>query len=80
MAAATQVLLDAGFESAELSSGRQRYVRTGTSLRATVGPHTVSLYRQSGVGLAGVKGLATIDIANLAGLESVLATLRGNRP
>lgn len=46
--------------------GRQRFMRTGTDLRATVGPRTVAIYRVTGTGVAGVAAFDTSDLAKLS--------------
>lgn len=55
--------------------GRQRFAKPGTSMRATVGPRTVAIYRaEEGKGLQGVQGIATHRTQDL---EQVHATIAG---
>lgn len=63
-----------GGELAKLG-GRQRFVKPGTTIKATVGPRTTALYRVEGQGLDGVQGIATRDTKDLDGIRSVLQSL-----
>lgn len=53
--------------------GRQRLALPGTSVKATVGPRTLALYRVKVGGLGGAEGIATLDTSDLAGIEQALA-------
>jgi hypothetical protein len=44
--------------------GRQRFVKSGTTIKATVGPRTTALYRIEGAGIEGVRGIATLATKN----------------
>ncbi len=55
--------------------GRQRFALGDTNLKATVGKRTLAVYRIDGKGLAGVRGIASLDTSDLDRLSSVLASL-----
>ena len=66
-----------GLSGGELATlgGRQRLALPGTSVKATVGPRTLALYRVVGQGLGGVAGVATLDTSDQAGIERVLGAM-----
>lgn len=55
--------------------GRQRFVKSGTLIKATVGPRTTALYRVEGAGLEGVRGIATLATKELSVIRTVVDTL-----
>lgn len=55
--------------------GRQRFVKTGTNIKATVGARTTALYRIEGKGLEGVSGIASLNTKDIEGLRGALAAL-----
>ena len=66
-----------GLSGGELATlgGRQRLALPGTSVKATVGPRTLALYRVVGQGLGGVAGVATLDTSDQVGIERALAAM-----
>ncbi len=65
-----------GGELAKLG-GRQRFAQANTSLKATVGKRTVSVYRVNDQGLTGVTGIASFDTSDIARLRQVLQAHAG---
>jgi hypothetical protein len=63
-----------GGEMAKLG-GRQRFVKQGTTIKATIGLRTTALYRSEGNGLNGVRGIATHDTKDLSAICAVVETL-----
>lgn len=63
-----------GGELAKLG-GRQRFAKSGTNIKATVGARTTAIYRREGKGLEGVTGIATLDTKNIEALRVALACL-----
>ena len=63
-----------GGELAKLG-GRQRYALGDSNIKATVGKRTLAVYRVEGKGLAGVRGVATLDTSDIDRLRIVLASL-----
>lgn len=55
--------------------GRVRMTLSGTRVRATVGPRTVTFHRCEGRGLAGVTIIATVETSDGRGMEDVLSRL-----
>lgn len=66
-----------GLSGGELAKfgGRQRFAKTGTNIKATVGPRTTAIYRVGGKGLAGVRGIASHDTSDGQALHATLAGL-----
>lgn len=55
--------------------GRQRFAKTGTSVKATVGARTTAIYRSEGKGLEGVKGIASLETKDIEAVRVALAGL-----
>lgn len=55
--------------------GRQRFVKSGTAIKATVGPRTTALYQIAGVGINGVRGIATLATNELGAIRSAIESL-----
>ncbi|KUZ89159.1 hypothetical protein WI73_21560 [Burkholderia ubonensis] len=55
--------------------GRQRFVKSGTTIKATVGPRATALYRIEGAGLEGVRGIATLATTELSAIRTAVESL-----
>lgn len=55
--------------------GRQRYVKAGTAIKATVGPRTTALYRVDGGGIEGVRGIATLATSEVTAIRMAIESL-----
>lgn len=57
--------------------GRQRFVMTGTNIKATVGKRTTAIYRvgHQGEGLPGVSGIATLNTREIEQVKAAIAAL-----
>ncbi|WP_298151050.1 hypothetical protein [Flavobacterium sp.] len=55
--------------------GRQRFAKTGTDIKATVGLRTTALYRSTGGGLSGVQGIASMNTNDQSALRQAIANL-----
>ena len=66
-----------GLSGGELAKfgGRQRFAKTGTNIKATVGPRTTAIYRIEGKGLEGVRGIATHDTSAADAIRATIATI-----
>ncbi|MGP3508652.1 hypothetical protein [Paracidovorax citrulli] len=53
--------------------GRMRFAKAGTRIKATVGKRTTAIYEVTGPGLAGVRGIASVETRDI---ERIRATLR----
>lgn len=58
------------------ASGRLRFVKFGTSIKATVGARTTALYRVEGKGILGVKGIASLNTSDVGAIRTVLEGLK----
>ena len=63
-----------GGELAKLG-GRQRFVKQGANVKATVGQRTTAIYRVEGKGLDGVRGIASLDTRDMAGVAAAIAAI-----
>lgn len=55
--------------------GRRRFVKPGTTIKATVGQRTTALYRIEGAGLEGVRGIATLATRELSAIRTAVESL-----
>lgn len=55
--------------------GRMRFVKTGTRIKATVGKRTTAIYEVQGAGLAGVRGIASIDTSEIEKIRAAVSAL-----
>lgn len=56
--------------------GRQRFIKVGTNIKATVGARTTALYRTEGKGLEAVRGIATLNTKDLESVRAMLSRLQ----
>ena len=56
------------------ASGRLRFLKVGTNIKATVGDRTTAIYRVERAGLKGVKGIGTFDTVNIS---EILSAVKG---
>lgn len=55
--------------------GRMRFAKAGTRIRATVGKRTTAIYEISGPGLAGVRGIASLETRDIERIRAALGAL-----
>jgi hypothetical protein len=55
--------------------GRQRFEKSGTNIKATVGIKTTYFYFVQGVGEGSVKGIATHNTKDIEAIKSTIASL-----
>lgn len=55
--------------------GRVRFVKEGTSIKATVGKRTTALYEVVGAGLAGVRGIASLETSDIEKIRAAVSAL-----
>lgn len=69
-----------GKSGGELSKfgGRQRFVKTGTNIRATVGAKTTYIYFIQGAGKDCVKGIASHDTGDIEAIRKTIQSLEIN--
>lgn len=55
--------------------GRMRFVKAGTRIKATVGKRTTAIYEVQGAGLAGVRGIASLDTCEIEKIRAAVSAL-----